>query len=247
MRSSSSSNESSPSFGTTISPSRTKRLARTFSSIVDELGEVARERLPRLGHQVDLRAVAEGDAAEAVPLGLVLPRRPDRQLVDEPRLHRRVAARQGKRHSTRSRRNRPRVASSGFQRSPSFFTRAGTLPMWKSSIATPRSISFHVTGVETGRAARRARRVDRREGAAPRVLVVVDEHAALRPLRRCGTPTVSSFGMLLGERLRERLGEASTPASAAARARSGRRCARPWSRSSSRAASCRAPRARHAR
>src|SRR5215831_459726 len=41
----------------------------------------------------------------------------------------------------------PDLASSGFHRSPSFFTRAGTLATVKSSIATPFSTSFQVTGV----------------------------------------------------------------------------------------------------
>jgi len=45
--------------------------------------------------------------------------------------------------------NRPRAASSGFQRSPSFATRAGTFLTVKSSMRMPRSTSFHVTGVET--------------------------------------------------------------------------------------------------
>lgn len=48
-----------------------------------------------------------------------------------------------------SSRNRPRAKSNGFQRSPSFSRRAGTLSMRKSSISIPLSISFQVTGVET--------------------------------------------------------------------------------------------------
>ena len=44
---------------------------------------------------------------------------------------------------------RPARASSGLNRSPVFLNRARTLSRRKSSIRTPRSISFHVTGVET--------------------------------------------------------------------------------------------------
>ena len=52
-------------------------------------------------------------------------------------------------HRNFSRRKRPFSSRRGFQRSPSFLTRAGTLSTRKSSIATPFSISFQVTGVET--------------------------------------------------------------------------------------------------
>src|SRR5262245_31178949 len=45
--------------------------------------------------------------------------------------------------------NRPRFASSGFHRSPSFATRAGTFITVKFSTRIPRSTSFHVTGVDT--------------------------------------------------------------------------------------------------
>src|SRR5947207_11957952 len=44
---------------------------------------------------------------------------------------------------------RPRAARSGFQRSPIFATRDGTLRIVKSSMRTPRSTSRHVTGAET--------------------------------------------------------------------------------------------------
>ena len=116
---------------------------------LDQLGEVARERLSCLGHQVDLVAIAEGEAAEAVPLRLVLPFAAGGKLVDELRLHGRVGPRDGKCHSTRSSLNRPRAASKGFHRSPSFLSRAGTLSMRKSSIFTPFSTSHQVSGVET--------------------------------------------------------------------------------------------------
>ena len=45
--------------------------------------------------------------------------------------------------------NRPRSTSSGFHRSPSFATRAGTFSTVKFSMRIPRSTSFHVTGVDT--------------------------------------------------------------------------------------------------
>src|SRR5664279_3156508 len=60
---------------------------------LDDVREVAPERLPQLRHEIHLRAIAKGDAAKAVPLGLVLPLRAERELSDLPRLHRRVAAR----------------------------------------------------------------------------------------------------------------------------------------------------------
>lgn len=44
---------------------------------------------------------------------------------------------------------RPRGRSSGFQRSPSVATRAGTLRVVKSSMRMPRWTSCHVTGVDT--------------------------------------------------------------------------------------------------
>src|SRR4051794_13372169 len=71
---------------------------------LDEIREVAREGLSRLGHHIDLVAVAKGETAEAIPLRLVLPGRAGRQAVDELRLHRRIALRDGERHRTRSRR-----------------------------------------------------------------------------------------------------------------------------------------------
>jgi hypothetical protein len=44
---------------------------------------------------------------------------------------------------------RPRVASSGFQRSPRSRTRSGTFTMVKSVMSNPASTSSHVTGVDT--------------------------------------------------------------------------------------------------
>src|SRR5690606_22427822 len=55
----------------------------------DDFGEVALERLPGFRLQRDVVAVAEGEAAKAVPLRLVLPIRPERDPLDRLRLHRR--------------------------------------------------------------------------------------------------------------------------------------------------------------
>src|SRR2546425_6623122 len=53
-------------------------------------------------------------------------------------------------NGVRSKRPRPEAAVTGAHRSPSRFTRAGTLSMRKSSIASGPRSSSHVTGVETG-------------------------------------------------------------------------------------------------
>ena len=75
--------------GMISSPSSRKRLAFSAREHLDDLGEIAAERLARLGGQRDLVAVAAREAAEAVPLGLVLPALAVRQLGREQRLHRR--------------------------------------------------------------------------------------------------------------------------------------------------------------
>ena len=73
MRWSRSSKEKLPLRGTTISPSSTKRLRLDSADGFDELGEIARQRLAGFRLQLDLVAVAEDEAAEAVPFRLVLP------------------------------------------------------------------------------------------------------------------------------------------------------------------------------
>src|SRR6185437_4237799 len=50
-------------------------------------GKVTRQALSRPRLQLHTRAVADGETAKAIPLGLVLPARIMRQLGDEPRLH----------------------------------------------------------------------------------------------------------------------------------------------------------------
>ena len=115
----------------------------------DDFGEIAGERLAGLRLQLNGVAVLERKAAKAIPLRLVLPDRALGDLVDEKRLHRRVGRLEWQGQKNFSSRKRPRVSSSGFQRSPRFVRRAGTLSIRKSSIATPFSISSQVTGVET--------------------------------------------------------------------------------------------------
>ncbi len=95
--------------------------------VLDHLGEVALQRLARLRLQLDVVAVAEGETAEAVPLGLVLPLAGDRQRGHGARLHRRERRMDRKRHRKLARSTRARDASSGFQRSPRSATRAGTV------------------------------------------------------------------------------------------------------------------------
>src|SRR5688500_8775812 len=117
---------------------------------LDDVGEIARERLSRLRNEIDAISITKHEAAESIPFRLVLPLTSRRKLVDEKRLHGRVRAGQREGHNSFRRSNRPRVSLSGLQRSPMPLTRAGTLSMRKSSIASPFSISFHETGVDTG-------------------------------------------------------------------------------------------------
>ena len=112
------------------------------------VGEITRERLARLGLEPDGIAVAEGEAAEAVPFRLEEPVRTSGELVGRLRLHRFEGKAEREAHSF-SRSNRPRFCSSGFQRSPILATRAGTLSRRKSATSKPFSISSQVTGVET--------------------------------------------------------------------------------------------------
>src|SRR5439155_24026839 len=92
---------------------------------VDDFGEVARQRLPALGPQLQSVTVAECEAAEPIPLRLILPYRTDRQLLHELRLHGRVLNRQRQAHSSSSSRKRPESLNSGSHRSPCFRTRPG--------------------------------------------------------------------------------------------------------------------------
>jgi hypothetical protein len=65
-------------------------LGRQFAKGVDDLREVASERLTRFRPQIDLAARAKCQAPETVPLGLVLPLRSNRQHPDGSGLHWRV-------------------------------------------------------------------------------------------------------------------------------------------------------------
>src|SRR3954465_11106492 len=53
----------------------------------DDLRKIALQVLAALGEHRDAAGIPREDAAEAVPLGLVLPLRSLRNLVDRPRLH----------------------------------------------------------------------------------------------------------------------------------------------------------------
>src|SRR6266550_819337 len=55
---------------------------------LDDFRKVPRQWLAALGAELDLVAVAKGEAAEAVPLRFVLPLAAGRQVGDEPRVHR---------------------------------------------------------------------------------------------------------------------------------------------------------------
>ena len=94
----------------TSSPSSTKRVAGQRAQHVDDLREVASERLAGLGAQLDLVAGPEGEAAEAVPLRLELPAGLVGERVGGLRLHRRRVDRQVERFAAarRCRRLRPR-------------------------------------------------------------------------------------------------------------------------------------------
>ena len=117
--------------------------------------------------------------------------------------------------------------------------------MRKSSMASPRSTSAQVTGVETVARGCGPHRVDGGQRAAPGVLVVVDQHAAGRPLR---DPVLGGHqvGLGGGQRLGERLGHRPHLLLGRARARWARRRGRRASRWSWRSSACpgrRGPRA----
>ena len=123
------------------------------------------------------------------------------------RLHRRVFARYRKAHITLSSLKRPRAASSGFQRSPScLHARGHVVDAEVRDLHTildllPRHRRRH-GGFRCG-----SRRVHRRERSAPRILVVVHEHASARSLRNAvlgrdqlGRARLHHARELLGER-----------------------------------------------
>ena len=80
------SKSSAPSRTTTISPSTAERGGRQLAER-RQLREVAQERSPVAAPQVELAVEVLGDAAEPVPLGLVLPAVALRKRVHELRLH----------------------------------------------------------------------------------------------------------------------------------------------------------------
>src|SRR6185437_142643 len=111
--------------------------------------EVARQRLACLRSQFHLRTVSKCDAPKAIPLGLVLPLRPSRQLGHRLRFHRCIAVPGRKSHRRSCSFTRPRAASSGAHRSRSSATRSGTVSIRNASRSTPRSTSSQLTGVDT--------------------------------------------------------------------------------------------------
>src|SRR5205809_4727052 len=69
--------------------------------------KVSSQRLAALRLQVDLRAIAKSDAAEAVPLRLVLPVVTSGVLLNRLRFHRQVRLFQRQRHAFKSLRSEP--------------------------------------------------------------------------------------------------------------------------------------------
>ena len=81
--------------GMTSSPSRTNRSGLQSGKASDNLREEAVERFLFLGLQIDLVAVAEGEAAKAVIFGLVEPPLAARQIIDRLGFHRLQRQRNG--------------------------------------------------------------------------------------------------------------------------------------------------------
>ena len=98
MRCSRASKSSRSPAAMTISPSTTHRSGSLALQRLDHLGEVAGQRLLVAAGQLHLVAVAEDDAAEAVPLGLVEQTSPLGDLLDRLGEHRaeRLASRAGR-------------------------------------------------------------------------------------------------------------------------------------------------------
>src|SRR4029453_8862540 len=96
-----------------------------------------------------LLTIPEGEAAKAIPLGLVLPLLPHRQLGGGLGFHGWKGKAERELHVSAARSKRPLGASSGFHRSPRRRRRARMFDMVKSSMRIPRSTSCQVTGVDT--------------------------------------------------------------------------------------------------
>lgn len=82
--------------------------------------------------------------------GFILPAITGGHFIHQQSVHGRKGIVNRQTYNKGARSKRPLGWLSGFQRSPSFLTRDGTLSNLKSSISIPFSISFHETGVETG-------------------------------------------------------------------------------------------------
>ena len=150
IRCSRSSKESFPSTGTAISPSRTNCCGGQPAKDLDQLGEVPRERLPRLRLELtpNLRRERRGSESRPTWARIASPCRPASPRPTRASIGGNGGA-IGKRQKKASSANRPVRERSGCQRSPRRRTRAGTLSIRKSSIEIPFSTSFQVTGTET--------------------------------------------------------------------------------------------------
>ena len=180
----------SPS-ATSSSPSMTNCCAAALWQRLDDLGEVARQRFAGFRLQLDVAAVAKGDAAKAVPLRLVAS---SRRLPGMRATVRVSIGSIGGRSSSDSNAARapvrklreieaPAAAQQRLPQVADFARRArGTLKIVKSPVSQPASISSHVDRRRDGGRFVGPHRVDRGERLAERVLVVVHEHAARRPL-----------------------------------------------------------------
>ena len=129
-RSCSASKSSPRSFATTSSPSSTHAVGQLREQRLAQLGEVPQQRLAVAALQIEVVAVAEHDAAEAVPLRLVRHRARRRQLARELREHRLDAAAEPGASSTR------RLASTSVTRSATSSSRSPVARTLRST--TPR-------------------------------------------------------------------------------------------------------------
>ena len=114
MRSESGRSRGRARWRSTISPSTTHRSGSAPRSGSTQLGEVARQRLLVAAPELDVVAVAEHDAAEAVPLRLVrASRRRSGSSRVELRQHRRDGRRDRERHARGSHRDERATSATG--------------------------------------------------------------------------------------------------------------------------------------
>src|SRR3954462_15687835 len=99
----------------------------------NQFQKIAGHGLPGFGLELDLLSIAKDQAAEAIPLRLVLPTFTLRDNFDQASFHGWKRSRERQTHSKVSRRNRPLSCNNGFHKSPNSRTRAGTFFKVKSS------------------------------------------------------------------------------------------------------------------